>query len=115
MGEGGGEDERRAFDGKDDGGLEEAGDVLGVGGAQRRGTAAWMAGRPMTMTDLGLWKEGGVLRRRLRASPSGEGDGGDVLVLGGVEAAHDADEVDDGADVGAVERRRRRGRCSWPG
>ncbi len=34
---------------------------------------------------------------------AGEGDGGDVLVLGGVEAAHDADEVDDGADVGAVE------------
>ncbi len=33
----------------------------------------------------------------------GEGDGGDVLVLGGVEAAHDADEIDDGADVSAVE------------
>ena len=39
------------------------------------------------MTDLGLWKEGGVLRRRLRLRLFGEGDGGDVLVLGGVEAA----------------------------
>ena len=33
----------------------------------------------------------------------GEGDGGDVLVFCGVEAAHDADEIDDGADVGAVD------------
>src|SRR5205814_2626598 len=37
VGEGGGEDERGAFDGKDDGGLEEAGDDLWVGGAQGRG------------------------------------------------------------------------------
>ncbi len=36
VGEGRGEDERSAFDGKDDGGLEEAGDGLGIGGAQRR-------------------------------------------------------------------------------
>ncbi len=57
----------------------------------------------MTMTDLGSRKEGGALRRRLRLSALGEGDGGDVLVLGGVEAAHDADEVDDGSDVGAVD------------
>ena len=57
----------------------------------------------MTMTDLGLLKEGGVLRRRLRASPLGKGDGGNVLVLGGVEVAHDADEIDDGADVGAID------------
>ena len=37
VGEVRGEDQRRAFDGKDDGGLEEAGDVVGVSGAQRRG------------------------------------------------------------------------------
>ena len=69
----------------------------------------------MTRTDLGLWKEGGVLRRRLRASSCGKADGRDVLVLGGVEAAHDADEVDDGADVGGVEAAAGRCWCSWPG
>ena len=45
---------------------------LGSAGRRGGGTAAWMAGRPMTMTDLGLWKEGGVLRRRLRLSPLGK-------------------------------------------
>ena len=103
VGEGGGEDEGGAIDCEYDRGLEEAGDVFGVGWLQRRGTAAWMEGRPMTMTDLGSLKEGGVLRRRLRLSFFGEGDGGNVLIFGGVEAAHDADEVDDGTDVGAVE------------
>jgi hypothetical protein len=33
----------------------------------------------------------------------GKGDGGNVLVLGGVQAAGEANQVDDGADVGAVE------------
>jgi len=37
---------------------------------------------------------GGILR---------EGDGGDVLILRGVKIAHDADEIDNGADVGGVE------------
>ena len=32
----GGEDERSAFDGESDGGFDEAGDVVGVGGAERR-------------------------------------------------------------------------------
>ena len=36
VGEVRGEDERSAFDGKDDGGLDEAGDLMGGGGAERR-------------------------------------------------------------------------------
>ena len=44
--EGGGEDEGGAFDGKDDGGFQEAGDDLGVGGAQGRGTTD--ASKPRT-------------------------------------------------------------------
>src|SRR6266851_525493 len=53
-------------------GLRRQVTTLGSAGRRGGGTAAWMAGRPMTMTDLGSWKEGGVLRRRLRASSLGK-------------------------------------------
>ena len=76
---------------------------LGSVGRRGGGTAVCMEGRPMTMTDLGSLKDGGVLRRRLRALVLREGDGGNVLVFGGVEAAHDANQVDDSADIGAIE------------
>ena len=36
------------------------------------GTAFWMAGNAMTMTDFGSWKDGATFRRRFRASPSGK-------------------------------------------
>ena len=45
---------------------------LGSAGRSGGRTAFWTAGRPMTMTDLGLWKLGGVLRRRLRLSFEGK-------------------------------------------
>ena len=43
VGEAGGEDERSAFDGKGDGGLEEAGDLIGVRRA-KRGSNGWLDG-----------------------------------------------------------------------
>src|SRR5947209_20454085 len=36
------------------------------------GTAFCTEGRPMTMTDLGLWNDGAVLRRRLSSSGWGK-------------------------------------------
>ena len=68
VGEGGGEDEGRAFDGQDDVGLEEAGDVGGVGGAERGRNGGLDGGQADDDDGFGLWKEGAVLRRRLRAS-----------------------------------------------
>ena len=103
VGEGGGEDEGGAFDGKDDGGLEEAGDGFGVGGAQRRGHGGLDGGQADDDDGFGIVEGGRGVEAEVEGFAAGEGDGGDVLVLGGVEAAHDADEVDDGADVGAVE------------
>ena len=45
-----------------------------LGSAGRSGGEGedWTAGRPMTRTDLGLWKEGGVLSRRFIASFCGK-------------------------------------------
>ena len=115
VGEGGGEDERSAFDGEDDGGLEEAGDGVGVGGAQRRRDGG-LDGRQADDDDgFGIVEGGRGVEAEVEGFAVGEGDGGDVLVLGGVEAAHEADEVDDGADVGAVEAGAGHARCSWPG
>ena len=56
----------------------------------------------MTMTDFGIVEGGWGVEAEVEGVAVGEGDGGDVLVFGGVEGAGDADEVDDGADVGAV-------------
>ena len=46
-------DQRCAFDGKDDGGFEQAGDGFGVGGAKRRGDCSLDCGK--TDDDDGLW------------------------------------------------------------
>ena len=53
-------------------GLRRQVTALASAGRSGGGTAFWMEGRPMTNTDLGLWKEGGAFRRRLRASASGK-------------------------------------------
>ena len=67
-----GEDERRAFYREGDGGLEEAGDGGGVGGAQRRRDCG-LDGREANDDDgFGIVEGGRVLRRRLRASPVGK-------------------------------------------
>ena len=72
MGEAGGEDERRAFDGKDDGGLEEAGDESGVSGAERRRNGCGDGGKADDDDGLGIVEGRGELRRRLMASWSGK-------------------------------------------
>ncbi|MCU1252806.1 MAG: hypothetical protein JWQ49_5835 [Edaphobacter sp.] len=105
MGETGGEDEWGAFDRQDDGGLEEAGDDLGVGGAQGRRNGGLDGGQADDDDRLGIVERGRGVEAEVEGFAVGEGDGGDVLVFGGVKAAHDADEVDDGADVGRVEAR----------
>ena len=57
----------------------------------------------MTMTDCGLWKEGGALSSEVEGLAVGEAEAGDVLVLRGAEAGDELNGVDDGADVGGVE------------
>ena len=103
VGEASGEDEGRAFNEKDDGGFEEAGDGFGVGRAQGRRDRCLNGGK--ADDDDGFWivERGWRVQAEVEGFAVGEGDGGDVLILGGVEAAHEADEVDDRADVGAIE------------
>ena len=102
MSEGGREDERRAFDGEDKMRIQEARDVFGVGRAERWGNRL-LDGRQADDDD-GL----GVVERRCRIEAKVElllvrqGDGGNVLILGGVKRVHDTDQVDEGADVGGV-------------
>ena len=86
--------------------IQQAG-RCGVGLAGRSGgaCAGAMAGMPMTMTDLGLWKEGGVLRRRLRLSglwELGAAMAGMYWYCAVWTLVEDAGEVNDGADVGRV-------------
>ncbi len=102
MGEGGGEDEGCAFDGQNEMGVEEAGNVGGVDGAQRRGDGGGDGGQGDD--DDGFWVvEGGRgVEAKVEAFLLGGGDGGDVLVFRGVESVEEAGEVDDGADVGGV-------------
>ncbi len=102
VGEAGGEDERRAVEGENDFGLEEAGDEVGVGGAERRGNGFGDCGETDDDDGLGIAKGGGSVEAEVEAGLLGEGDGGDVLVLSGVKAAEDAEEIDGCADVGAV-------------
>src|ERR1700749_4099670 len=48
------------------------------------GVVAWMDGRPMTITDLGLWKDGAMLRRRLSSCCWGNATAGrDLYSAGG--------------------------------
>ena len=102
-GEVGGEDERGALDGEDDGGLEEAGDGVGVGGPQRRRYGDLHGGQGDDEDRLGVVEGRWHIEAEVHGLGLGEADGGDVLVLGGVQGTEDADEVDDGADVGGVE------------
>ena len=103
VGEAGGVDQRGAVEAEDELGLEHAGDVLGVGGAQGRRGGGLDGGQADDDDGLGVVEGGRGVEAEVELLLVGEGDGGDVLVLGGVEAAGEADEVDDGADVGAVE------------
>jgi len=101
--EGGGKDQRGAFDGEHDGGFEEAGDVFGVGGTQRWWNGGLYRGETDDQDRLGVVEGGWRVEAQVKGLLLREGDGRDVLVLGGVQVAHDADEVDDGADIGGVE------------
>ena len=103
VGEGGGEDERRAVDGEDHPGIEEAGGVVGFGGT-KRGEDGLLDGREADDDDgFGVVEAGRGVEAEVEGVVLREGDGGDVLELRGVEAAGEADEIDDGADVGGVE------------
>ena len=101
--EGGGEDEGRAFDGKDDRGLEEAGDGIGIGRAQGWWHGGLNGRQPDHDDRFGIVERGWGVEPEVECFVAGKGDGGNVLVFGGVEAAHDADEINDRAHVGAVE------------
>ncbi len=102
VGEGGGEDQGRAFNWKGDAGFEEAGDGGGVGGTEGRRDGGLDGGEADDDDGFGVVEGGRGVEAQVEGVSGGEGDGGDVLVFGGVETAHEADEVDDGADVGGV-------------
>ncbi len=55
------------------------------------------------MTDLGLWKEGAMFKTQIERLGLRERNGRNVLVLGSVKIAGEADEIDDGADIGGVD------------
>ena len=100
--EAGGEDERSAFDGQDDVGLEQAGHLVGVGRPERR-SGGWLdRGKANDDDRLGIVKGRRRVEAEVEGRALGKGDRGNVLILCGVEIAGDADEVDDGADVRAV-------------
>ncbi len=100
--EGGGEDQGRAFNGKDDGGFEEAGYVGGVGWAQGRRDGSLNGGKADDEDGFGVVERRRGVEAEVESFFLRERDGRDVLVLRGVEAGGEADEIDDGADVGGV-------------
>ncbi len=103
VGVGGGEDQRGSLYRKDDGWLEEAGDFFNVGRAQRRWDRGLDGGEADDDDGFGVVEGRRGVEAEVEGLAAGEGDGGDVLILGGVEAAHEADKVDDCADVGTVD------------
>ncbi len=103
MCERGRENERSAFDRQGDGRLDEAGDVVGIGGAQRW---CWRSLHGRQADDehgLGIVKGRRHVEAQIHRVVLREGDGRDVLVRRSVQVGHDADEVNDGADVRRVE------------
>jgi len=95
-------DERSTFDGEHDCGFEQACDVFGIGGAEWRWDRGLNGGEPDDDYRLRIVEGGWGVEAEVEGVAVGEGDGGDVLIFGGVEGAGDADEVHDGADVGAI-------------
>ena len=87
MGEGGGKDERGAVDGENDRWFEEAGYVFGVGGAERRGGCGLDGGQADDDDRLGVVEGRRGIEAKVEAFVFGEGYGGNVLVLGGVQTA----------------------------
>ncbi len=102
MGEGSGEDERGPIDLEDQVGLDEAADLFGIGGAERGGDGFLDGGEPDDDDGFGVSEGWWRVEAEVEALLIGKCDGRDVLVLGGVQTAEDAGQVDDGADVGAV-------------
>jgi len=102
VGEGGGEDKWSTFYRENHRGPEEAGDCFGVGRAERRRHGC-LDGRQANDDDgLGVVEGWWGVEAQIERFVAGEGDGGDVLIFGGMETAHKADEVDDCSDIGAV-------------
>ncbi len=103
MGEVGGEDQRRAFDGQYDGGFNQAGNVVRVRRAKWRRDRRLHRGEPDDEHRLGIVEGGRCIQPEVECRVLGEGDGRDVLVLRGVEGAHEADQIDDCADIGGIQ------------
>ena len=102
VGEGGGVDEGSTFDGQNEAGLDEAVDKVGIAGTEG-GRDGFLDGRKTDDDDgLGISEGGRGVEAEVEAFLFGCGDGGDVLVLGGMEAAGDANEIDECSDIGAV-------------
>ena len=99
---GGGEDEGCAVDGEHHAGVEQAGDVVWLGGAQGREDGLLDGGQTDDDDRLGVVEGGRGVEAEIEAGFGGKGDGGNVLVLGGVDGAGQADEIYDGSDIGGV-------------
>ncbi len=97
------EDQRCAIHLQHHGGLGEAGDVLWIGRPQRWRDRGFDRRKADDDDRLGVVERGSSVEAEVELLGRGKSDGGDVLVLGGVEAAGEADEVDDGADISAVD------------
>ena len=102
MGEGGGEDQGRAFDRQDEVRVEQAGDVAGIGGAERRGNGLLDGGKADDDDGFGVVEGGRGVEAEVEGVFFWGSEGGDVLVLRGVEGGEDMGEVDQRADISGV-------------
>ncbi len=104
-----GEDQRRALDGKNDGWLDQAGDLIGISRAQRGRNDRLHRWKCDDQNRLRIMER----RRRVQAQIHGvvlrEADGGDVLILSRMQVAHNTNDVDDGSHVCGVKAATGRG------
>jgi len=77
--------------------------VGGLGGAERRWDGCLDGGEADDEDGFGVVEGGWGVEAEVHGLGLRKGDCGDVLVLGGVEGRGDADEVDDGSDVGGID------------
>ena len=88
--------------GEGDGGVEEAGNVIGLSRAEGWGNGGLDGGEADDDDGLGIVEGGCGVQAEVEGLVFGRCEGGNVLVLGGVEGGEDAGEIDNGADVGGI-------------